>query len=124
MIDAEDGKAKVVDAGADLQSLYELIGCGCIGISPRFVGGKMYHIVYDDEFLLKEELPTLTATTDGVPEMFGNIAVFGCDGEWGDELGDLTDSDIANLLGHTARMSPYWDGRVIPVLGMTYWDGR
>ena len=84
-------KVAIIHAGADsieefveakeiesnLDTYYSEIGCDCIEIPERCIGGKLFNIICDEEGLLKDH-PILSAVGNGYQEaIFGNLIVCG-----------------------------------------------
>lgn len=91
LIDVKNETTRVVDAGG-LDDYYNLIGCTCIDIVRRKIGGKYFEIVSDDEGLF-EENPKISAVDKLYQTMLvGNLLIAGqaVDGE----LTDLSDEDV------------------------------
>lgn len=97
LVDVENDTAKVVEIGErdHLGQFYRLIGCDCIDITVRKVGGKPYNIVLDDEGLLVAD-PIFSAIDGAMHAMLaGNLILFGMGEDY--DLTDLTDKDVENI---------------------------
>lgn len=97
LIDVKNDEAKVVEIKDKdhLGQFYRLIGCRCIDIAVRKVGGKPYNIVLDDEGLLVAD-PVFSAIDEAMHAMLaGNLILLGI-GE-GYDLTDLTDEDVDGI---------------------------
>lgn len=88
------------DIENELDTFYEIIGCRCIDIARRKVGGKYFDIIVDDEGLLKDS-PRCTAvdtkTFDSM--LFGTLIFTNTDDE-GNTV-ELSDEDIKLIKGET-----------------------
>lgn len=102
LLNVNENKIEILDVKGELEEYYEKIGCTCIDITMRKIGGKLFDIVCDDEGLLKQS--KISAIDDlGRPMLVGNLMFFHSDG-WG-ELTGLTDGDIRHLLNHIKHLS-------------------
>lgn len=103
LLNVQDGTVERLDIEPNLDSYYELIGCDCIDIAYRKIGGKYYDLVVDDEGLLKPD-PKISAIDDmGSVMLVGNILFFNNDG-MGDFVG-LDEDDYEHLEKHIMHMS-------------------
>lgn len=85
----------------DLKAYQTLIECDSIDIVRRFIGGKQYTIVCDDEGLLKEHPIISAVTKDGIVALVGNLVIAGLPNDEG-ELTSLTDKDVKEILREIA----------------------
>lgn len=74
-----------------LDFFYEKIGCRCIDIVRRTIGGKWFDIVCDDEGALVENNIPSAADKNGDLMLYGGIIIFNHEGC---ELTALTDEDV------------------------------
>ena len=81
-----------------LEDYYRLIGCRCIDIAVRDVGGRPYNIVLDDEGLLVDS-PVVSAYMGNEPALAGNLIFFGLD-ESTFDVASLSDDDVENIKNH------------------------
>jgi hypothetical protein len=88
------------DIENELDTFYEIIGCRCIDIPRRKVGGKYFDIIVDDEGLLKDA-PRCTAVDPNTLDsmLFGTLIFTNSDDE-GNTVG-LSDEDIKLIKGET-----------------------
>lgn len=103
LLNVKENNYKVVDIKDNLDTYYNLIGCDCIDIVMRKIGGKYFDIVCDDEGLLKSE-PKISAISNTYePMLVGNLVIVHNDG-MGNLVG-ITDSDIEHLKKNIKYMS-------------------
>ena len=97
LIDVEHGEKKTVDVDDtdQLKQLYQLIGCDCIDIAKRRIGGLPFNIVVDDEGFLRDAYRTSALTGWMRPALAGNIVIFGIGAEG--DLADLTDEEVGSI---------------------------
>ena len=120
LIDVQNDKAREVDIkdGNHLRQFYDLIGCRCIDITCRTIGGKPYNIVLDDEGLLVDR-PILSAFGEDMrPMLAGNLVIFNMGPEM--DLADLTEEDIANIKANTYELADFDSMELHPVVIMDY----
>lgn len=88
------------DIKNELDTFYNIIGCRCIDIARRKVGGKYFDIIVDDEGLLKDE-PICTAVDAKTSDcmLFGTLIFTNTDNK-GNTVG-LSDEDIELIKGET-----------------------
>ena len=109
-INVSEGFVKLVDVPVkdgmpSLDAMYEIIGCGCIDITTRVVSGVKVKVVCDDEGLLVEN-PRPSLLSDGHPDLFGNLLLFGAN-EWLDLRG-LNDRECEAIFDSVFTL-PYSD---------------
>lgn len=124
-------KVAIIHAGADsieefveakeiesnLDTYYSEIGCDCIEIPERCIGGKLFNIICDDEGLLKDR-PIPSALGNGYKEViFGNLIVCGLADDDG-ELTGITDEDV-QLIRDNIRGAATVDGDFFLVVALT-----
>ena len=101
-----------IEGNSHLDRFYELIGCRCIDICVRTIGGKQYNIVLDDEGLLVDSPVFSAFEPQGTPMLAGNLVILGME-EGSCELASLTDEDVSRirksmtLAIDTGRMNVY-----------------
>lgn len=79
-----------------LHDMYRLLDCNTIDIVSRYVLGKEYHFIVDDEGLFKSKrIPSAYRTTTSEPALVNNLLITHYNEE-GEEV-DLTDEDIEFL---------------------------
>ena len=88
---------KVIENSA--VALRDLIGCRCLDITSRYIGGKLFYIVCDDEFLLNGSEPT-AYYMDGTLAFAGNIFILNFDGI--DDVCSLEVLDIVNIFRYVS----------------------
>ena len=124
-------KVAIIHAGADsieefveakeiesnLDTYYSEIGCDCIEIPSRCIGGKLFNIICDESGLLKDD-PIPSAVGKGYQEaIFGNLIVCGLADDDG-ELTGITDEDV-QLIRDNIRGAATVDGDFFLVVALT-----
>lgn len=89
------GRVEISDEGSHLEQFYRLIGCRCIDIAVRTIGGKPYNIVLDDEGLLVADPIVSAIDGRGHGMLAGNLIIFGIADDM--DLASLTDGDVRNI---------------------------
>lgn len=126
LIDVRNGTAGPVEiAGgendtenaASLKEYYKLIGCDCIDITSRKIGGKFFDLVVDDNGLYSDNAIVSAMDGDGEPRIVGNIVVMNVPDEDGDGyMKGLTDADIALIQRHVQNAIVSKTGKGVKVL--------
>ena len=93
-IDENTGEFGTIEVEPRLEEYYRLIGCECIDIVTREVGGTGFNIVVDDEGLLRGGDVTAASLTTG-EVLVGTILLFGIDDEG--DLRPLTDTETNTI---------------------------
>lgn len=93
-----NGQAMVKDITPTLDSYYEIIGCECIDIVTRDIGGKIFDIVCDDDGLFRDDA-TITAVDSSYHAMLvGNLIICHHDAEG--HLTGLDEDDVRHIGMH------------------------
>ena len=103
LLDVWNNELKVVDANG-LDDYYKFIGCDCIDIVRRRIGGVLVEIVCDDEALLIDKPKISAIDVDGVPALFGNLLIASgrvVDGE----LTELTAEEAFEIMDNVAEIT-------------------
>jgi hypothetical protein len=111
LIDVMNDKAEELNIEPyDLDKFHELLNCRCFAIPKRRIGGKYFDIYCDDEGLIKDEQPPVSAysISKREPMLVGNLIIANHDMA-GDTI-DLSDEDIKlikeNLIFATSPAKP------------------
>lgn len=97
LINVKDSKIEIVNIIPCLDEYYRLINCDTIDIATRFINGKLFDFIVDDEGLLKDEVYISAVDKSYEPMLAGNLLIVnGCDDDG--ELVSLTDNDIEHIL--------------------------
>lgn len=108
-------EAKEIESNLD--TYYSEIGCDCIEIPDRCIGGKLFNIICDEEGLLKDH-PIPSAVGNGYQEAIcGNLIVCGLADDDG-ELTSITDEDV-QLIRDNIRGAATVDGDFFLVVALT-----
>ena len=90
-----NGLVEVREIKGGLKSLYDVTNCDIIDIAVRFVNGKPFDFVCDDEGLFKEnQFVSVISKTHGI-DLVGDVFI--CTHDGGD-LRSLCDDDVAHIL--------------------------
>lgn len=105
---SESKDAEVVTLPKTLKGLKKLLEVETIDIVRRSINGKYYHVICDDEGLLKPN-PVLSGVGFfGRPEFFGNLLI--CSGRYtgdGDLVG-LSAKQIENVLDGVKKIKDHY----------------
>lgn len=95
LIDVQNDEHRVVEiANKDrLGQFYELIGCECIDIATRKIGGKYFDVIVDDEGLLVANPICSAYDSRHRPMLAGNLIILG----EADEEGNLTSLSVHDV---------------------------
>lgn len=87
----------------NLDNLYKLIGCDCVTVVERKIGGEYFDIWCDDEGLIKGDKKYINGYLDDkrCNEILCGTLVIARSNEEGEMVG-LNDEDVNNIIGHTA----------------------
>ena len=102
LLDVYKDEVRVLEIKPELEEYYKLIGCDCIDIADRKIGGKWFDVMLDDEGLFREDHKISAINDMGEPMFVGNLMFFHHDGE-GNLVG-LTDEDIDHLMKYIKTM--------------------
>lgn len=120
LIDVNGDNTGLVEIGDGnhLKQFYDLIGCRCIDITVRKVGGKPYNIVLDDEGLLVGE-PTISAIDGEMHSMLaGNLILFGMADDM--DLASIEAADVPNIIGNMYEVFDFDTLKTHPIVMMEY----
>lgn len=120
LIDVVNDKAREVEIadGNHLKQFYDLIGCDCIDIAVRTVGGKPYNVVLDDEGLLVAD-PIASAVDANYHAMLaGNLLIFGIGADM--DLVGITKEDVGNIQSNCREVIDFDRMTMHPVIIMGY----
>lgn len=93
----KDGVLRKFECKDDLHSFYSVLGCSSIEIPTRYIGGKPYALMCDEEAWLKDPLPLLSASClDAREVLLGSILIFNVADKEGNLRG-LNDDDYERL---------------------------
>lgn len=96
LIDVVNGTAGPVEIDKSLESYYEVLGCRCIDIVRRKIGGRYFDIICDDEGMLyPNAVPSAFHRLSSV-ELVGNLFIVKFDGE--EDVESLTDDEVAHVM--------------------------
>lgn len=103
----------------ELHTYYEIIGCRCIDIPRRKIGGVYYDIICDDEGLLKDYPKPSMIDNSLQPMIVGTVVIAKSDDESG-EMVSLDDEDIARIKGETVQLLDFTTGRMPTVIKASF----
>ena len=106
-----------------LETYYKLIDCDTIDIVTRRIGGKAFHIICDDEILIKKSLKSpfprigVYAPNEPFPRIgdyapndwsiYGNVVIIGYVNAVG-EFTELSEDDCELILKKVRRHTPFY----------------
>lgn len=88
--------AEVREVDHSLEAWYDLIGCRCVDIVGRQIGGKWFNIICDDEGTFVEDCRISAISDMGQIMLVGALLVCGGTDENG-ELTGLTDDEVRHI---------------------------
>lgn len=105
---SEKKDAEVVTLPKTLKGLRKLLEVETIDIVRRSINGKYYHVICDDEGLLKSNRVLSGVGFFGKPEFFGNLLI--CSGRYTDdgELVGLSAKQIENVLDSVRKINDHY----------------
>ena len=88
----------------DIDTFYKMLVCDSIEVPVRSIGGKLYRIICDGEFALKDEFGMFPSaiTSDGRLDLCGNLIICGHAVVGDGNLSGLTEEDCQNIFSHVA----------------------
>lgn len=99
LIDPEKRLAAVRTIPKSLEGYYKALDCTTIDITRRYIGGRLFEIVVDDEGALRTN-PVVSAVDHEMrPMLYGRLFITQYDG--GEDLKDLTEAEAEHILRHT-----------------------
>ena len=121
LIDSKTDEFKAVDIEPTLKEYYRMLGCDCIDITVRRIGGVPYNIIVDDEGLLKPNRVSACCVSpkkaNGTFEVLaGNLLIFGIDPDNYEHGNKSLDADDVENIKMSIGRFVFEDGSVHPVL--------
>ena len=80
----------------DLDEYYRLLDCTCIDMPTRWIGGKPFIIICDDEGMFRSDRKVSAVDANGEPALVGNLLVVAFDGR--EDVRGLTDDEADMIL--------------------------
>lgn len=121
LIDVQNDEHRAVEiADKDhLGQFYELIGCECVDIATRKIGGKYFDVIVDDEGLLVSN-PICSAYDIGHnPMLAGNLIILGEADDEGNGT-SLSEDDVRLVKESIRYVIDLYRGAMHPVVIMDY----
>jgi len=121
LIDVQNDEHRVVEiADKDhLGQFYDLIGCECIDIVTRKIGGKYFDVIVDDEGLFVQNPICSAYDSKHNPMLVGNIVILGVANDDGN-LTSLSVHDVQLVKESIRYMIDLYRGAMHPVVIMDY----
>ena len=94
----DTGRAKTIRIARDLEEYYRLIGCDTVTMPMRYIGGKQFIIIADDEGTFRKDC-RVSAMNGDEPMLVGNLLVVAFDGV--EDIRGLTKEEADHVLRHT-----------------------
>lgn len=114
LIDVEKGDVQVVEI-KEHEDFHRFLNCTAIGIKQKLCAGMWLPIVYDDEFLFREELlPSAISKRTQEPAFFGNILIAG--GEEEGDISSVNEVQVRMLISEIMEAKNSETGKKWPVL--------
>ena len=106
----KDGRLQVLEEldQEGLDEIYRLIECNAIDIVERWIGGKPYRIICDDEGMYAVN-PKISFYAPRECYLVGNLIITGHE----DNEGYLTSLSVADILNIRLSLVPFKEGRFV-----------
>lgn len=91
----DTGRAKTIRIARDLEEYYRLIGCDTVTMPMRYIGGKQFIIIADDEGTSRKDC-RVSAMNGDEPMLVGNLLVVAFDGV--EDIRGLTKEEADHVL--------------------------
>ena len=105
MVIPEDKAGYVTNITDSLEEFEHIIGCDCVDMVTRTIGGIRYCILVDDCGLLKDrEITAFHRLGEIIPYLVGTLIVTKLDST-GENFVDLSDADLENIEKHMSCMT-------------------
>lgn len=108
-----------------LDNLYKLLECKTIDIQVRYINGKPYDLIFDDEYLIngksQEPLNVValgTRNNDILEAIFGNLIICGIANDKGEET-SLNENDIKAIY-KAQKIAETNDKKTITILSYNF----
>lgn len=111
LVNPAERVARKATIPASLESYYAALGCDCIDIVTRKIGGKAFDIICDDEALLKADPIPSACNYSGYVMLYGALLV--CKNDGRGNLASLTDDECMHVL---KRVQYRFSGKDIDLL--------
>lgn len=108
LIDTVKGTAEIVEIDKSLDGYYKALNCRCIDIVQRYIGGRPYDIICDDEAALVDSPMPSAASPLGEVMLYGNLFVVRFDGA--EDVESLTDEDVVHISNNLLKLHVRMDG--------------
>ena len=95
LLDVKNEKVEAIDIEPTLDEYYRVLDCDIIDIPTRYIGGRKFDIICDDEALLKDDTKISAINRNGGAMLGGNLLFCHHDNE-GNTVG-LEDEEIEFL---------------------------
>lgn len=102
LLNVYKNQVEEIEIEDDLDAFYQALGCDMIEIPTRYIAGKPYSIMCDEEGLMREDVRISAISDFGEIRLVGNLMFFNDDGE-GHLLG-LSDADIKHIRQYIQTM--------------------
>lgn len=114
LVNPAERVARKATIPATLEGYYAALGCSCIDIVTRKIGGKAFDIICDDEALLKADPIPSACNYNGYGMLYG--AIFICNYAGNGELASLTDDECMYVLKRVQYRLNGKDLELLPIL--------
>lgn len=103
----ENKQPEVMEIEPENDVFHRLIGCESIDIVRRYISGKWYRVICDDEGRLKSRPKLSMADTMLDYPIAGNLIIAGIEDKFG-ELTSLTDADVESICQRKLKWQAQW----------------
>lgn len=104
------GRAQAVKVGHDLEAWYDLLGCQWIEMPRRWIGGKQFIIICDEEGTFRSDC-RVSARNGNEVMLVGNLLVVADDENEEGEVRGLTDAEVRYVMKHVSAVPSMSNGR-------------
>lgn len=105
MVIPEDRAGFVTNITDSLEAFENIIGCECVDMVTRTIGGIRYSVIIDDCGLLKDrKITAFHRLGDIIPYLVGTLIVTKLDST-GENFVDLSDADLEHIQNHMSYMT-------------------
>lgn len=119
ILDAKKQETRLAEIEAELEVYYDIIGTDIVEIPTRYIGGKAFDIICDEEALLKEEKIPSAINPSGTMPLFGTL-IFAHHNDEGEMIG-LDEEDIKILMKHLRSMESELTETPVMVMLLDEW---
>ena len=109
------GRIKKIRIRSELEDYYRVLKCRTVDMPTRWIGGKPFTFICDDEGLFVDGCKVSALDSDDEPALVGNLLIVAYDG--GEDVRGLTDEEVRHVMQHRGGR-----GRMAPSGGIEIWE--